>query len=178
MAIEKKKFFEIEIPQLKFKTKALASSPASLNNRTIKLDLTRLLRGKSLEATIKVSATKDKATGEITKLNLLGFYIRRAMRKSISYVEDSFSAECKKGKIRIKPFMITRKKVSRSVRKALRQGSKEFLIGYVKDKTPEEIFSDTISGKLQKTLSQKMKKIYPLAFCEIRQVKLEAEKEQ
>lgn len=176
--IEKKKFFEIDLPQLKLKINALSDSLASLNNKTIKLDLTRLLRGKSLEAIIKITVDKDKASGEIVKLNLLDFYIRRAMRKSISYVEDSFSTESKSGKLRIKPFMITRKKVSRSVRKALRNSAREFLINDIKSKTPEEIFLDTTSGRLQKSLSLKMKKIYPLAFCEIRQVKLEVEKEQ
>ncbi len=176
--IEKKKFFEVEIPNLNLKIKALAGNLSSLNNRTIKLDLTRILRGKSLEATIQVKAEKEKAVGSIKKLSLLGFYIRRAMRKSISYVEDSFSVVTEKGSLKIKPFMITRKKVSRAVRKALRQGSKEFLVDYVKKLTPEQIFSDIISGKLQKSLSLKMKKIYPLAFCEIREIKLETEKEK
>lgn len=170
---EKKKFFEVDIPLLNKKEKAYATSIDELNGRTTKLDLTRILRGKSIEATIKFSVKEGKATGEIKKLSLLSFYIRRMMRKSISYVEDSFSAPSKNNKLRIKPFMITRKKVSRAVRKALRNQGKEFLIEYIKDKDTDEIFSDILSNKLQKALSLKMKKIYPLALCEIRQIFIE-----
>ena len=129
--VEKKKFFDVEIPILKQEVRVYTYNLSGLNNRAIKLDLTRILRGKSLEATIKVSVEKDKATGEITKLSLLGFYIRRMMRKSTSYVESSFLGDCKSGKLRVKPFMITRKKVSRAVRKALRNSTKQFLSEYV-----------------------------------------------
>ena len=34
----------------------------------------------------------------------------------------------------------------------------------------EEIFSDLLSGKFQKTLSLKLKKIYPLSLCEIKDI--------
>jgi ribosomal protein S3AE len=35
-------------------------------------------------------------------------------------------------------------------------------------KTSLELFSDIMVGKIQKELSLKLKKIYPLALCEIR----------
>jgi len=178
MATIRKKFHEIEIPELKTKVKAYASNLESLNNKTIKLDLTRLLRGKSLEATIKIKIEKDKAIGSIIKLSLLNFYIRRAMRKSTSYVEDSFLTEAKDVIVKIKPFLITRKKVSRAVRKTLRETSKEFLINYLKSKKIEEVFYDITSNKLQKTLSLKLKKIYPLALCEIKQISIEKNKQE
>lgn len=169
---EKKKFFDIETPiYLKSDIKLIAYDISSLNGRTIKIDLTRILRGKSVEAIMKVKVNDNKAQAELLKLTVMPFFIRRMMRKSISYVEDSFLAESKDCKLRIKPFMITRKKVSRAVRKALRENGKQYLLDYVKDKNCDEIFTDTISSKLQKLLSSKMKKIYPLAFCEIREIK-------
>ena len=59
------------------------------------------------------------------KLYLLGYYLRRMIRKSIDYVEDSFSVEAKNAVLRVKTFLITRKKVSRAARKTLRNKAKE-----------------------------------------------------
>lgn len=176
--VEKKKFFEIELPLIKQKAELLASSENELNGRTIKIDLTRKLRGKSLEIIFKIIEKESKIKAEPCRLHLLGYFIRRMMRTSINYVEDSFQAECKNAVLRIKPFLITRKKVSRAVRKALRNKAKEEIINTAKDKNYEELFSEIISGKLQKSLSLKLKKIYPLALCEIRDIFIEKRKEE
>ena len=64
--------------------------------------------------------------------------------------------------------MLTRKHVSRSIRKTLREATRKYLEAYVKVRTLEEVFSDITTNKLQKELSLKLKKIYPLALCEIR----------
>ena len=174
----KKKFFEIEIPLTDSKVDVLAYSKEELENRTIKLDLTRQLRGKSIEIVFLVKLKEGEAIGEPRKLKLMSYFIRRMIRKNISYVEDSFSAECEDSFLRIKPFMITRKKVSRKVRKALRELTQEWLKDYVKNKKAIDVFSDIISNRLQKPLSVKLKKIYPLALCEIRVLNIESIKEQ
>jgi ribosomal protein S3AE len=174
---EKKKFFDVEISALRTSIKLMAYTIEELDNRNVKLDLTRMLRGQSIEALIKVKVGDGKASGKIIRLSVLGFFIRRMMRKSISYVEDSFSVESSDAILKIKPFLITRKKVTRAVRNALRVGSKSFIEEYTKNKSCEEIVSDIISGKMQKSLSYKLKKVYPLALCEIRDMKIEKEKE-
>ncbi len=175
---EKKKFFEVEIPLTNSSADLLEYSIESLNNRTIKLDLTRQLRGKSIDVVFKIKVENKKAVANPIKLTLLPFFIRRMLRKNISYVEDSFSAECKNAFIRIKPFLITRKRVSRAVKKALLIETKNWLTDYVKNKSYEDVFSDIIGNRLQKSLSLKLKKIYPLALCEIRVLKIEKFKEQ
>lgn len=177
MAILKKKFFEVEIPLTNSSVELLAYSIDALDKRTVKLDLTRQLRGKSIEAVFQVRVKDKKAVAEPVKLTLLPFFIRRMIRRSISYVEDSFSAECKDAWIRIKPFLITRKRVSRKIRKALNKEAKNWLVDYVKSKTYKDIFSEIIGNRLQKSLSLKLKKIYPLALCEIRVLKVEKLKE-
>ena len=95
------------------------------------------------------------------------------IRKGTNYVEDSFSTDCKDARIRIKPFLITRRKVSRAVRKALRNKAREELTNYVKEKNSEEIFNEIIRNQIQKQLSLKLKKIYPLSLCEIRVLEVE-----
>jgi len=178
MAQKKKKFWEVEIPLTNTRLDLLAYNIQDLDSKSIKLDLTRQLRGKSIEVMFKIKVEKEKAAAYPKKLTLLPFFIRRMLRKNISYVEDSFSADCSDGTLRIKPFLITRKRVSRAVRKTLREAAREWILEYIKTKNHEAIFSDIIGNRLQKPLSLKLKKIYPLALCEIRMLKIEQLREQ
>ncbi len=173
--VEKKKFLEINLPIIGQKAELLAMSQEGLIGRTIKIDMTRRLRGKSLEAIFKIKKSDSGIKAEVCRFHILGYFIRRIMRKSTDYVESSFSAECKDAVLRIKPFLITRKKVSRRVRKALRNKTLEEIKEYIREKTHEDIFIDLLSNKLQKTLSLKLKKIYPLSFCDIRDIYVEKE---
>ena len=134
----------------------------------MRYDLTRMLKGKSMILTLKVKVEGDDAIANPRKIVLMPYFLRRMIRKGTNYVEDSFMTECKDAKVVIKPFLITRRKVSRAVRKALRVKAREGLIDYVKDRTAEELFDELLKNQIQRPLSQKLKKIYPLSLCEIR----------
>ena len=164
----KKKFFDVEIPSVGSETQMQAHEISELEGRFMKYDLTRMLKGKSIILTLKIHVKDSKATATPTKMVLMPYFLRRMVRKGTDYVEDSFAAECKDSVLRIKPFLITRKKVSRAIRKALRNKAKEELINYVKEKKTEEIFDEVIKNQMQRPLSLKLKEIYPLALCEIR----------
>jgi ribosomal protein S3AE len=166
--IIKKKFFEIEIPILGDTYEALANSVEELNNKVMKMDITRQLKGKSVDMIFRVVVKDHKATAVPKKLQLLPCFIRHMLHPGISYVEDSVTAETKDSIVIIKPFMITRKKVSRAVSRTLRNSSRNWFIDYLKSKTDEEVFGEILSNQIQKPLSLKLKKIYPLAICEIR----------
>ncbi len=167
-ARKKQRFFDVEMPLIGKETQLYSYDIKSLDGRTIAYDLTRLLRGKSILLKMDVKVKEDKATAIPRELKVLPYFTRRMIRKGTNYVEDSFSAECKDAQIRIKPFLITRKKVSRDVRKALRNKTKEEITNYVKNKNSENLFDEILKNKLQKELSLKLKKIYPLSLCEIR----------
>jgi len=173
IAKRKKRFFEVEIPIIKKETQLRAFEKEELSGRYIKYDLTRMLRGKATLMQFKVSVENDKAIAEPRKIELLPFFLKRAVRKGTNYVEDSFSTETKDAKIRIKPFLITRRKVSRRVRKALREKAKQELIELLKKNSIQTIFEEILKNKLQKELSLKLKKIYPLSLCEIKSLKVE-----
>jgi ribosomal protein S3AE len=170
MAVAKRKqrFFDVEIPILNKETQLYAYDLSELDGKTITYDLTRTLRGKSVLLTLNVKVEGDKASAYPKEFVILPYFIRRMIRKGVNYVEDSFSAETKDSKVEIKPFLITRKKVSREVRKALREKAREEIINYLKNKNSIEVFEDLIQGRMQKPLSLKLKKIYPLSLCEIR----------
>ncbi len=162
-----KKKFDVEIPLLNTSIGVLGPG------KTIKLDLTRMTKGKNMEAVFSVSGgiAKEK------KLFLLSSYIARIMRTGVSYVEDSFSCKAKNALLRVKPFLLTRKKVSRAIRKALRDKCRKLIEKYCAEKNTREIFSAIISSNLQRELAGKLKKIYPLAVCEIRVIEIEKEEE-
>lgn len=168
MAPEKKKFISLKVPLLNKEVELFGRTLSDFNGKSIKIDLTNELRGKGVELRFKISADEENSSMELKELNLFGSYIRRMVRKGTDYVEDSFQVKCKDTEVIIKPFLITRKKVSREVKGSLRKVSKEFIIEYVKDKTFENIALDLVNNKLQKELSLKLKKVYPLAFCDVR----------
>ncbi|MEM4325762.1 MAG: hypothetical protein QXU40_00480 [Candidatus Pacearchaeota archaeon] len=169
----KKIFFDVEIPIIKKETQLYDYNLSKLNNRFISYDLTRILKGKNVILKLKVKVDNNKAVADPIEIFLVPSFLRRMIRRGVNYIEDSFSCESKDAILRIKPYLLTRRKVSRGVRKALREKTKEELINYVKMKNTDAIFSDIISGKIQKFLSLKLKKIYPLSFCEIRVLKIE-----
>lgn len=166
----KKKFFEVKVPLTASKIHVIGYSPEELEGSVVKLDLTRSLRGKSLELKARVKNENGTLVGVPISLEIIPSYIRRIFRKGVDYVEDSFEATTKDTTLRIKPFMLTRKRVSRAIRNEIRETARKHLEAHLKIRTSEEILSEITSNKIQKELSLKLKKIYPLALCEIRSV--------
>ncbi len=174
MAITKrKKFFDVDIPLIKKQTQLYAFNVKELENRDIIYDLTRILKGKNILLRLKVIIKGESATSIPKGIEILPSLLKKVVRKGADYVEDSFPAECKDALLRIKPLLVTRERVSRKIRKALREKAKEELIKSVKSKDSEKIFEDVLKSKIQKELSLKLKKIYPLSFCDIKILKVE-----
>ena len=163
-----KQFFEVKAPLTSTKIMLYAGSSDELEGRTVKLDMSKNLRGKNLELVLRVKKTNEGLEAHPISSRLVSAYMRRMVRKGTDYVEDSFTTNCKDYSLIVKPFLITRKKVSRAVRNELRKSTQEHLKGIMTPKTSLELFNDIMIGKIQKELSLKLKKIYPLALCEIR----------
>ncbi len=164
---ERKRYIDIEIPILD-STMRILGTPEDLNNKTIKLDLTRKLRGKGLTVTFRIVNREGKLFGIPNKMVLVSSYIQQMIRKRCDYVEDSFKAQCADIRVTVKPFLITRKRVSRAIRKNLRNTTKELLLEYLKERDYSTICNELLDNNLQKTLFPKLKKIYPLSFCDLR----------
>lgn len=174
IAKKKKRFYGIDMPLIRKTTQLQALDLKDLDNRFIKYDLTRSLKGKSTVITMRTIFDSEKETVETVpyELRVLPCYIKRMVRRGTNYVEDSFDCEAADGKIRIKPFLVTRRKVSRVVRKALRNKAREEICSIAKDLTIEEFFAEVLKNRIQKDLSLKLKKIYPLSLCEFRVLKV------
>lgn len=174
IAKKKKRFYGIDMPLIRKTTQLQALELKDLDNRFIKYDLTRSLKGKSTVITLKTVFDSEKETVKTVpyELRVLPCYIKRMVRRGTNYIEDSFDCDAKDGKIRIKPFLVTRRKVSRAVRKALRNKANEEICAWAEDLTVEEIFLEVLKGRIQKDLSLRLKKIYPLSLCEFRVLKI------
>lgn len=170
--IVKKKFFEVQVPLTASKVKLYAINQEELNNKIITLDMTKSLKGKNVELKAKTSLKDGKIESELVSMVLIPSYIRRIMRRGIDYVEDSFKTSSKDAELLVKPFMITRNHVSRAVRREIRNTARRFIESHARIKTSRELFSEIMTNKLQKAISLKVKKVYPLAFCEIRWIEL------
>ncbi len=167
-AKKRKRFFDVEVPIIRKQLQLWAYEPEEIENRTIKYDLTRLLKGKNAILYLRVRKEGNEFTAFPVKMEIIHSSLSRIVRKGTDYIEDSFVADCKDAQLKIKPFMIARRKVHKSIRKALRNMAREELTGYVKSRNAEEIFEELIKNQIQKNLSLALKKIYPLSACEIR----------
>ena len=141
-------------------------------NKIIKLDITRLLRGKGCQAKFIIKKQDDKYIGKLISLRIYPSYVRRIIRTGTSIIEDSFTCKTKDTTLIIKPFIIARKKIYRSIRNRLREEAREEIKDFCKDKTKEDVFLEILSASLQKQIGRKLKKIYPLAFCDIRVIEI------
>ena len=178
IAKRKKRFFDVQIPIINKTTHLQAYEIKELDGRLMRYDLTRILKGKSMLLQLRVVVDGENITSIPKEAKLLPYFLKRMVRKGTNYIESSFSTECKDAILRIKPILVSRRKVSRRVRKALREKATEELIEYAKTKKSDEIFEDLLKNKIQKPLSLKLKKIYPLSLCEIRVLKVEKVKEE
>ena len=95
IAKRKKRFFDVDIPLIKKETQLQAYELSELEGRTIKYDLTRILRGKSIMLKLKVIVDKDSAKAIPIGARLVQYTLRRMVRKGTDYVEDSFLISCK-----------------------------------------------------------------------------------
>ena len=164
---ERKKYIDLQLPILD-ETLRILGTPENLHNKTIKLDLTRQLRGRSLTIKFRIFNNDGKLIGLPNKMELVKSYIRRMARKRTNYVEDSFRASCADIRVVVKPLLIPRKRVSRAVRKNLRNTCKEFILDYLKQRNYNDICQELLDTTFQKTLLPKLKKVYPLSFCDLR----------
>lgn len=176
-AKKKKRFFDVEMPLINKQTQIFAYELSELEGKFIKYDLTRILRGKSILMQFKISIKEHQAIAYPRGILLMPYFLRRMIRKGTDYVEDSFTADCRDATLKIKPFLITRRKVSKIVRRGLRDKAREEIKRYIKDKPSQRIFEDILKNKLQKELSLLLKKIYPLSLCEIKFVDIDKDLE-
>ena len=113
--------------------------------------------------------SENDCTTTLVNYAINNAHIKRLVRKASNKLEDSFFVKTKDGiTFRIKPLLLTRYKAHRSVLTALRKKTYELMQAYISGIDSADIFFQIISHKLQMEMKNALKKIYPIAVCEIK----------
>jgi ribosomal protein S3AE len=184
--IKKKKFVKIIAPKQfneQIVGESLVPESKSLLGRKMRLNMMSLTnnpKNQNVQITLKVSALKgENVATEVHGFTLLPAFVKRLVRKDKKRVDYCFTIKTKDGKdVKVKLFMLTLNKTTKSVLTALRKGAQESLNNKASKTSFDNIISDLISNKLQSILKKELAKIYPLRQCEVRDLQLIEEKKE
>lgn len=125
---------------------------------------------------LKFSITKaetDHLKSELIEYQLTPTAVKRVARKGRKKIEDSFLAKSKDSKaVRVKYILMTKNRGKGSILASLQKKARELLAQEVLKITFEEFMNNIIIYKVQKALSQALKKIYPISAVEMKWVQL------
>ncbi len=112
----------------------------------------------------KINEIKDNnAITELMNYRIQAAQLKRVLKKGRNKMEDSFVYPIKENqKIVIKPILLTKSLVYKTILQEIRRATRKFLLEYANKNTFPQIMRDIISGKLQKDLRENAKKIYPV----------------
>jgi len=95
--------------------------------------------------------------------------IKRIVRRKKDKIDDSFICQTADGiKVKLKPLIVTRNQTANSVLTEIRKLVRTYLTTMTAGSNYITLFSDVLSYRVQKVLRDNVKKLYPLAVCEIR----------
>jgi|SRR3989344_180095 len=95
--------------------------------------------------------------------------VRKTMRRGKEKVEDSFEAVTQDNiKVAIKPLLVTKGRATGGVLTNLRKHLHAYLVKVLSATTFENVLIDLMSQKFQRSMSDVLRKVYPLSVCEIK----------
>lgn len=175
-ALRKKKWYRI-LATPDFKNKEIGetylSNPQRVIGKRVKVTLNNLIgdfKKQNIYVIFKINELKgDQLNTEIDGYEIVSAHIKRLIRKGKGKVDDSFIATFKDGvKIRIKPFVLTRRKTTNKIFTDIRARTKQFIIDYCLKNDMSRLVNDLISMRLRKELKFNLNKIYPVSVVEIK----------
>jgi len=138
------------------------------------MNLTKDVKRQNIKIKFEVIDVQNgKAFTKIIGYQMVASSIRRMVRRNIEKIDMSFlCSTADKKNLRLKPLLITRSATSGSVAARLRKEAQEFLTKYIEGVSYDNFINDLISHKLQSSLRNHLKKVYPLRLCEIRSMEV------
>ncbi|MBI4145394.1 hypothetical protein HY493_04285 [Candidatus Woesearchaeota archaeon] len=156
------------------------AEPETALGRLVTVSMTTLTNDPSqqhINLSFKIAGkTKDALTTELIGYRISPSSTKRFVRRARSKIDDSFSAVTSDGKkLRIKPMIVTRGKAQGGTRAALQKATRQFFILHLSKMTLDQFWQDVLGHTVQKALSDSLRKLYPLATCELRWIAFEGE---
>lgn len=178
--IKKKRWVAILAPKL-FNEQLLGESfveePSNLVGRCVSVSLMTLTgdpQKQNVSVSFKiVSVQNDMVTTELTGYKLLPAAAKKMMRRKRNKIEDSFIVESADKKIiRVKPLIVTRGNTTGSVLATMQKLERAFIAKMISQSDVDSIIRDIVQKKLQSSLSQLLRRLYPVGACEIRMLEV------
>ena len=179
-AIVKKRWVSIVAPKL-FNEQIIGESylaePDSAIGRTVQVSMMALTgepQKQSLNIKFKiVNRVGEKLMTELVEYQISPAAVRRMGRRGKARVEESMRVVTSDGKVlRVKPFLIARGRPKGAVMANVRKTIRQRLPMLVAKVTLEGFFDEILSYRMQRTLADSVRKIYPIALSEIRWAKI------
>lgn len=151
----------------------LCEEPKQLIGRKINVNLMTLTndpKKQNVRLNFKVKEVKgEKVEAEVVGYELNSSHVKRVVRRGSEKIDDSFLVETKDNiKYRIKPLLLTRYETKRSILSAIRAKMREIAVENFKKNDSVTMLNLIVSNTFQREAKDAIKKIYPIAICEIR----------
>lgn len=174
----KKKWYPIMSPEFlggKEIAETLALKEKDVIGRSIVLPLSELsgnFRDFKVKVSLRVNNVKgNEAHTEYMGQELLRDQILRVIRRWSSRVDSIDDVVLKdSAKFRVKTLTVTTRRINTSVKDEIRRTVSKGIKEYAGARTTEQVVNDVNSSKLQKTILNSVKKIYPIRTVEVRMI--------
>lgn len=176
----KKKWYSILAPK-EFNNVSIGESYVDdinlLKGRILKVNLmsvTNDLKKQNINVGFVVDEIKgDHACAKLISYEITPSYIRRLTKKSKTKIDDSFKCiSLDKVGLVVKPMIVTKNEVNKSVSTYIRKITREFIIDFLNKKDYNEFIKAVVSNNLQRELKEKLNKVTPILVCVIRVFKI------
>ena len=174
-----KQWYKIKAPKLfneKVIGETLSLDPENMIGRVISSTLMEF-DTKVNKYYIKLFFKINSLEGEILKTSYCGHectkdFIARVVRKGTERLDINDIFQLKDGKMRIKVVAVYNGRVSLSTATSLRKKLNELLIEKTKEASVDNFIKGFISDSIQRSMKEKLNKIYPIRVLEIRKTKI------
>jgi ribosomal protein S3AE len=172
----KKKWVPIIAPKI-FNEKELGEShlfeTEEAVGRFVKVNLmtiTNDIKHQNSNVKFQITESRDgRLFSKIVDYEVVPAAVKRLVRRRNDKIDDSFLAKTADGVVvRVKPLIITRGRATGSIRAELKKRLHEDLLRVVASMGIDTLFADIVFRKTQKTLKDKLSKVFPVRALEIR----------
>ncbi|NTV23976.1 MAG: hypothetical protein HGA85_06435 [Nanoarchaeota archaeon] len=174
--VKKKQWFPLFSPKSMGEKpigESFLEDPQTAIGRTVQVNLMQLtgdVKNQSADMKFEIVDYKEgKLETKVIGYSFSTATIKRYIRRHMTRIDDSLVVKTLDGvKTRIKPFILTRSKVTRTVEYTVRATAKQEIIAFVNKTNYEDMFNLVIRYSMQKELKDKLSKIYPVKNVEIK----------
>lgn len=174
--IKKKKWVQVFAPKIlneAFLGETFISEYEEAVGKEISVSL-MTLTGEPQKQTVVLSFKMIGAKNNAITTDVIGFRIvpaavRKTMRRGKEKIEDSFKLTTQDNvRVLIKPLLVTKGRTKSSVLANLRRTARAQVAKVVAATKFENLIYDLVTQKFQRSLSDMLRKIYPLSTCEVK----------